>query len=142
MSRENPAADHECVPTCKLCGLSRPTASRDCRKKLRLPPPPIWVRERGLTSHATTGYSSNHQQRQVPRTAQPLSLVSPNVSWSGVTAVPPTTSDQFPPLPACTKSPPSSPIDPQYAKLEQENAQFLEKLAEKKLKNLRFSKST
>ncbi|KAH9381246.1 hypothetical protein HPB48_014443 [Haemaphysalis longicornis] len=121
---KNPAADHECVPTCKLCGLDHPTASRDCRKKLRPPPPPIRVRERGLTSHATIGYSSTHQQRQAPRTAQPLRPVSPHVSWSAVAAVPPTASDQFPPLPACTKSPPTPPIDPQYCKLEQENAQL------------------
>ncbi|KAM7313515.1 hypothetical protein ISCGN_003377 [Ixodes scapularis] len=66
----DPTQDHDCTPKCQLCGLAHPTASKDCRKKLRSPPPPLRDRERALTSQRWQQQSSSNsqppEQRQFP----------------------------------------------------------------------------
>ncbi|KAH7977677.1 hypothetical protein HPB49_003164 [Dermacentor silvarum] len=40
----NQPAEHQCNPICKICNLPHETAGKDCKKKLKPVPPPLYVR--------------------------------------------------------------------------------------------------
>lgn len=126
---KDPAPDHDCTPVCQLCGLNHLTASRECRKKLRPPPPPLRVRERALTEQAHR-HSWCHQQRSPLPQAPRQRPAEAQVSWSAVAATPPTALEQFPPLPTHAEIPPTPINDPRCTALEQENAQLRTQLAD------------
>lgn len=130
----DPPPEHACTPKCKLCGLDHPTASRECRKKLRPPPPPLHVRER---FSQTLPVYQRHPQHQSPahHRAPQQQVQAPNsrqhctphqVSWSSVvapTAAPP---EDFPALPAQQAS--KQDNHPRIQKLEAENEQLKKQL--------------
>lgn len=58
---KDPTPNHDCNPKCQLCGLDHPTASKECRKKLRPPPPPLRVREQALDPQRWQQHFSSHQ---------------------------------------------------------------------------------
>ncbi|KAG0444843.1 hypothetical protein HPB47_013321 [Ixodes persulcatus] len=122
---KNPTPDHDCTPTCQLCGLDHPTASKDCRKKFRPSPPPSRVRERAFPKQQTFHNPANSQTQSTPQQPQKQHLqrsTQHQVSWPAVVAPPLTTLDQFPPLPAHPTPPTTSVPDPRIHTLEEENA--------------------
>ncbi|KAH9360192.1 hypothetical protein HPB48_020120 [Haemaphysalis longicornis] len=61
----NPLPDHQCVPKCKLCGLSHETASKDCKRRLKPNPPPRVPRnqaEQTTTANRTSTATQNPPQ--------------------------------------------------------------------------------
>ncbi|KAM7305307.1 hypothetical protein ISCGN_015204 [Ixodes scapularis] len=64
---KNPTPDHDCAPTCQLCGLDHPTASKDCREKFRPSPPPLRARERASPKQQTFHNPPNSQTQSTPQ---------------------------------------------------------------------------
>ncbi|KAH9379471.1 hypothetical protein HPB48_012271 [Haemaphysalis longicornis] len=89
----DPAPDHPCRRQCKHYGLEHLTARKECRRKLRPPPPPAHVRIRQQTQEL------RHPALSTTRRPPPLKLDSQRksqVSWSCVAAPP---SSQYSRLP-------------------------------------------
>lgn len=128
----DPAPEHACAPKCKLCGLEHLTASKECRKKLRPPPPPLHVRER-LARSAVTYQRQPQQQpsaqqlhhQNVQENAQRQHQPPPHVSWSSIAANPVRVPEDFPPLPE-QQAPTADNLRMQQ--LEKENEQLRKQL--------------
>ncbi|KAG0429474.1 hypothetical protein HPB47_023596 [Ixodes persulcatus] len=102
-----------------------PTASKDCRKKLRPPPPPLRVRERALTSQRWQQQPSSNSQPPEQRQFPPNQPNQQQVSWSAIASPPPTAHDQFPLLPPPR---PAQTPDPRIQTLQQENTLLKQQL--------------
>ncbi|KAM7307546.1 hypothetical protein ISCGN_011182 [Ixodes scapularis] len=130
----NPAPEHTCTPKCKLCGLDHLTASKDCRKKLRPPPPPLHVRERFARTTPTDQRQPHHQVAGAhppppPHTqanTQRRHFPSQQGNWSAIVASPETALNDFPPLPAQLAS--VQDKNSRIKTLERENAQLRKQL--------------
>lgn len=132
----DPSQDHVCNPKCKLCGLAHPTASKECRQKLRPPPPPIHVRERlarvevlpplqpPLQTQTSHPLSSHYQPGSSGRRQQPMQLAN----WSAVVASGIPQPGDFPPLPAQPVLTQAPIDDPRTYQLQRENAQLKKQL--------------
>ncbi|KAH9366919.1 hypothetical protein HPB48_000779 [Haemaphysalis longicornis] len=130
----DPSAEHTCTPKCKLCGLAHLTASKECRKKLHPPPPPLHVRER-LARTAVT-YQRQPQQPAAAAHPPPPTQIQDNarrqyhssqqVSWSSVVAPEFVAPQDFPPL--LSPKIPAPDNSPRIQQLEQENAQLRKQL--------------
>lgn len=79
----NPTPTHDCVPCCKLCGLTHTTASKECKRKLKPSPPPAF---RNVISQALP-MPPSLTQANYPRLAP---ADSTKVSWSAIVSPPPT----------------------------------------------------
>lgn len=130
---KNPAPQHNCKPTCQLCGLEHLTASKDCRRKLRPSPPPLRVRERELKQPDNSYHRYQPAPHYQPPPAPETHREQPQVRWSAVAALPPTAEIHYPPLPhRDTPPPPTLPNhDAQNEALKRENAQLKAQLEEK-----------
>ncbi|KAM7298867.1 venom metalloproteinase antarease-like TtrivMP_A [Ixodes scapularis] len=84
----DPTPDHNCTPKCQLCGLAHPTASKDCRKKLRPPPPPLRDRERSLTSQRWQQQPSSNSQPPEQRSFPPNQPNQQQWKHADVTLIP------------------------------------------------------
>ncbi|KAH7948899.1 hypothetical protein HPB49_002935 [Dermacentor silvarum] len=95
----NPQADHDYQLQCKLCGLPHETASKECEKRLKPRPPPLYVRERSKsrgrqpsitreTSSSSSEYGTNKPQQEQQK-----------ISWAEVIASSKSKTDPFPSLP-------------------------------------------
>ncbi|KAH9364605.1 hypothetical protein HPB48_017564 [Haemaphysalis longicornis] len=113
----DPAPDHPFRPQCKLCGLEHLTVSKECRRKLRPPPPPAHVRIRQQTQQLRHPALSTTRR---PPPLKPDFQRKPQMSWSCVAAPPPPTTADFPPLDPHQKTAPTTQLDT----LIHENAQL------------------
>ncbi|KAH7960377.1 hypothetical protein HPB49_019045 [Dermacentor silvarum] len=84
---QNPQTDHDCQLQCKLCGLPHEMASKECEKRLKPRPPPLYVRER-RRQVSSSEYGTNKPQQEQQK-----------ISWAEVIASSKSTTDPFPPLP-------------------------------------------
>ncbi|KAH9361468.1 hypothetical protein HPB48_004589 [Haemaphysalis longicornis] len=82
----DPAPDHSCRPQCKLYGLEHLTASKECRRKLRPPPPLAHVCICQQTQELRHPALSTTRR---PPPLKPDSQRKSQVSWSCVAAPPP-----------------------------------------------------
>lgn len=126
----DPQPDHDCKPMCQLCGLDHLTASRECKKKLRPPPPTAQLRHKfpNQNSHRPApNYNASQQQRQTVNQTN----TTHQVSWSAIVAPPLTARTSFPPLP--TPAAPAAPTitpppDTLIQTLQAENALLKQQL--------------
>ncbi|KAH7938537.1 hypothetical protein HPB49_024982 [Dermacentor silvarum] len=96
---QNPAADHDCQLQSKVCGLPQETASKECGKRLKPRPPPLYVRERSKsrgrqpsitrdTRASSSEYETNKPQQEQQK-----------ISWAAVIASSKSKTNPFPSLP-------------------------------------------
>ncbi|KAH7937320.1 hypothetical protein HPB49_010698 [Dermacentor silvarum] len=119
---QNPQADHDCQLQCKLCGLPHETASKDCEKRLKPRPPPLYVRERSKsrgrqpsitkeTSSSSSEYGTNKPQQEQQK-----------ISWAEVIASSKSTTDPFPSLPTQDRN---SRYEETISSLRRQNADLM-----------------
>ncbi|KAH7935480.1 hypothetical protein HPB52_008447 [Rhipicephalus sanguineus] len=58
--------NHQCEPTCQLCGLPHETASRECRNKLKPAPPPLHIRERSRSRQKGCAHNPSEPSSSMP----------------------------------------------------------------------------
>ncbi|KAH7947619.1 hypothetical protein HPB52_014610 [Rhipicephalus sanguineus] len=58
--------NHQCEPTCQLCGLPHETASRECRNKLKPAPPPLHIRERSRFRQKGCAHNPSEPSSSMP----------------------------------------------------------------------------
>ncbi|KAH7941046.1 hypothetical protein HPB49_009538 [Dermacentor silvarum] len=121
---QNPQADHDCQLQCKLCGLLHETASKECEKRLKPRPPPLYVRERSKsrgrqpsitreTSSSSSEYGTNKPQQAQQK-----------VSWAEVIASSNSTTDPFPSLPTQARN---SRYEETISSLRRQNADLMKR---------------
>ncbi|KAH7934364.1 hypothetical protein HPB49_025191 [Dermacentor silvarum] len=119
---QNPQADHDCQLQCKLCGLPHETASKECEKRLKPRPPPLYVRERSKsrgrqpsitreTSSSSSVYGTNKPQQDQQK-----------ISWAEVIASSKSTTDPFPSLPTQERN---SRYEETISSLRRQNADLM-----------------
>ncbi|KAH9373304.1 hypothetical protein HPB48_018357 [Haemaphysalis longicornis] len=123
----DPSDNHQCVSKCKLCSLEHPTASKECRKKLRPPPPPLRVRERlaklPSSTRITQPQSTPSNTVAAASPPPPPPLAKP---WSHVASQHQTPPTDFPPLHPLTQ--PDLDSQAMITALREENAQLRQPL--------------
>ncbi|KAH7966984.1 hypothetical protein HPB49_021171 [Dermacentor silvarum] len=121
---KNPQADHDCQLQCKLCGLPHETASKECEKRLKRRPPPLYVRERSKsrgrqpsitreTSSSSSKYGTNKPQQEQQK-----------ISWAEVIASSKSTTDPFPSLPTQERN---SRYEETISSLRRQNADLMKR---------------
>ncbi|KAH7981557.1 hypothetical protein HPB49_025361 [Dermacentor silvarum] len=121
---QNPQADHDCQLQCKLCGLPHETASKECEKRLKPRPPPLYVRERNKsrgrqpsitkeTSSSSSEYGTNKPQQEQQK-----------ISWAEVIASSKSRTDPFPSLPTQERS---SRYEETIPSLRRQNADLMKR---------------
>ncbi|KAH7941186.1 hypothetical protein HPB49_010816 [Dermacentor silvarum] len=121
---QNPQADHDCQLQCKLCGLPHETASKECEKRLKPRPPPLYVRERSKsrgrqpsitreTSSSSSEYGTNKPQQDQQK-----------ISWEEVIASSKWTTDPFPSLPTQERN---SRYEETISSLRRQNADLMKR---------------
>ncbi|KAH7979662.1 hypothetical protein HPB49_010323 [Dermacentor silvarum] len=121
---QNPQADHDCQLQCKLCGLPHETASKECEKRLKPRPPPLYVRERSKsrgrqpsitreTSSSSSEYGTNKPQEDHQK-----------ISWAEVIASSKSTTDPFPSRPTQERN---SRYEETISSLRRQNADLMKR---------------
>ncbi|KAH7979079.1 hypothetical protein HPB49_008009 [Dermacentor silvarum] len=119
-----PQADHDCQLQCKLCGLPHETASKECEKRLKPRPPPLYVRERSKsrgrqpsitreTSSSSSEYGTNKPQQDQQK-----------ISWAELIASSKSTTDPFSSLPTQERN---SRYEETISSLRRQNADLMKR---------------